>query len=77
MAETIGLYELAVARTMPPVSTLYHLIMPEEGTADIVTTPEPQTEPDVVDRTVGKVFTVATIGNLLMAEHPFTPAMST
>jgi hypothetical protein len=53
-----------VAKVIPPVETLYQLIVPAEANASKVAVPEMQTEPSVVAVIVGGWFMVAIISVL-------------
>ena len=60
VVEEIGIvvYEVPVPNEVPPLETLYQLIVPEEDVAPKVTVPGPQTDPGVVPVMVGTSVTV-------------------
>ena len=67
-------YEVPVAKLVPPVEAAYQLIVPALAAAPMVTVPVPHIEFGVVPDIVGIAFTVATTAVLLAVVHPLAVA---
>ena len=68
------MYDVPVAKLVPPVAAAYQLIVPALAAAPKVTVPVPHTELGVVPLMVGIAFTVATTAVLLAVVHPVAVA---
>ena len=67
-------YEVPVAKLVPPVEAAYQLIVPALAAAPMVTVPVPQRLLAVVDDILGIAFTVATTAVLVAVVHPVAVA---
>ena len=67
-------YEVPVAKLVPPVEAAYQLIVPALAAAPKVTVPLPHIEFGVVPDIVGIAFTVATTAVLLAVVLPLAVA---
>jgi len=59
-----------LAKTDPPVATLYHLKVPAVAVAANVTLPEPQRDAGIVELTAGVIFAVAITAVLADVQFP-------
>ena len=67
-------YEVPVAKLVPPVEAAYQLIVPELAAAPKVTVPVPQRLLSVTPLILGMAFTVATTAVLVAVVHPVAVA---
>lgn len=65
---------MPVANDIPPVATPYQLSVPAEAVAPIVTVPESQREPGVVEVIAGELLTVAITAIFVGLVQPFAIA---
>lgn len=64
-------YELVVAKAVPPNSTSYHATEPPLGAVDVkINVPGPHLVAPFAAGAVGKAFTVAVTVNLFTDKHP-------
>ena len=68
------MYEVPVAKLVPPVEAAYQLIVPELAVAPKVTVPVPQRLLSVVPDILGIALTVAITALLVKVEQPFAVA---
>ncbi len=67
-------YEVPVAKLLPPVEFAYQLMVPALAAAPKVTVPFPQRLLSVVELILGIAFTVAVTAVLVAVVHPFAVA---
>ncbi len=67
-------YEVPVAKLLPPVELAYQLMVPALAAAPKVTVPLPQRLLSVVELILGIAFTVAVTAVLVAVVHPFAVA---
>ena len=67
-------YEVPVAKLVPPVDAAYQLIVPALAAAPNTTVPVPQRLLSVVPEILGIAFTVAVTNVLLAVVHPLAVA---
>ena len=67
-------YDVPVAKLVPPVAALYQLIVPALAVAANTTVPVPQRLAGVFAVMVGIAFTVAATAVLVAVVHPFAVA---
>ena len=64
-------YDVVVAKAVPPTSTSYHATVPPAGAVDVkINVPGPHLVAPFAAGAVGKAFTVAVTVNLLADKHP-------
>jgi hypothetical protein len=64
-------YDVVVAKAVPPTSSSYHATVPPVGAVDVNTNvPVPHLVAPVAAGANGKAFTVAVTVNLLADKHP-------
>jgi hypothetical protein len=64
-------YDVVVAKAVPPTSTSYHITVPPVGAVDVkINVPGPHLVAPFAAGALGKTLTLAVTVNLLVDKHP-------